>query len=352
MNNRLFEIVNDYYQELKKCIKVLKKRAKKILRVVRFKWNNPKNNIGKKYIPKINIIFLNIKSIFITIYDYLKEKFILIKEYIKNNKYKSMAIGSGVIAIIVLLLILPSFAIYQNNFEFSFLSNVVGDMYINDTDYTLLVYTEKVGDTGEGSGTYNLVESIPTFGYTYSGYKCKNGSTLIYDDDTKTTSITLNQKEVCFIYFDLTIEADITLKVMLEEYYDSKTYVISNNIPYYGYKYSHYECDNNSVLTYDSKLHKANIASTGKDYCKIYFKKENVDIEVKLLVEETYQTGNYIEKLTIPVNNTYLINETQSYCTNNNNERIETKIDYVDGYVEITTTEKAYCNVYLDLENE
>ena len=350
--NRLLEIINDYYEELKQCLRIFRRKIRRIYRVSRFKWNNPKSTFWKKYIPKINKIVLNIKIFFEAIYLYLKEKFLIVKEYVKNNKEKSLFIGSGILGIFILLLILPSFAIYQNNFEFSFLANVVGDMYANDNDYTLLIYTEEVGDTGEGSGIYNLVEAIPTFGYAYSGYTCKNGSTLIYDEVTKTTSVTLDQREVCSIYFDLTIVADITLKVMLEDSVDSNTYNLGNNIPYFGYKYSHYECDNNSTLTYNSELHKVKIASTGKDYCRIYFQKEEADIEVRLFVEGTYQNKDYIERVNIPANKTYLINEEESFCTNSDNERIETEIGYVDGYIEITTTEKAYCNVYLDLANE
>lgn len=352
MNNRLFEIVNDYYQDLKKYLRIIRRKVKRVFRIARYKWNNPKSKFWQKYIPKINIIFLNINNFFKTIYDYLKEKFFFLKEYVINNKEKSLLIGSGILGVLILLLILPSFAIYQNNFEFSFLANVVGDMYANENDYTLLIYTEEVGDTGEGSGIYNLVESIPSFGYTYSGYTCKNGSTLMYDDVAKTTSVTLDKKEVCSIYFDLTIVADITLKVMLEDEVDSNSYTLGNNIPYYGYKYSHYECDNNSSLTYNSELHKVNIASSGKDYCRIYFQKEEADIEVRLFVEGTYQTGDYIERLNIPANKSYVINEIESSCVNSNNERIETEIGYVDGYIEITTTEKSYCNVYMDLANE
>ena len=181
-------------------------------------------------------------------------------------------------------------------------------------------------------------------------YKCKNESILTFNEDTKNASVTLDQKDVCSVYFNLIGSSDVTVNIMLEDEVDTNNYSLSKIIPYYGYKYSHYECDNNSTLTYDSNLHKVKIEASNKDLCSIYFKKEPVDLEILLYVQN--KNGNYNESNTIPSGNNYTINEEKSECINNNDERIETNISYTDGFIEVTSSEVAYCQVYLDIKNE
>lgn len=349
------EIFNDYLIDIKKYYRISKNKLKKIYRTVRYHWNNPKSKFGKKVIPIVNLILSKINLFFERIYLALEPYLNTLKNALfkSDNRKRNLALVGGFAVIFILALVsLPSFAIYQDQFEFPILGGVVGDKYASQFDYTLLIYVEEANNSGEGSGTYNLTSDIPTLGYTYSGYNCKNDSTLIYDEETKFTSVTLDKKDICSVYFDLNGSSDITLKIMLEDAVESNTYSITSEIPYYGYKYSHYECDNNSTLYYDSNLHKVKIEAANKDLCSIYFQKEQADLEVQLFVENTYQSKNYKEALTIPSGNNYVLNEANTECLNVNNERIETIVSYTDGYIDITSGEMAYCKVYLDLANE
>ena len=342
------EIINDYYEEFLKYYKIIKKEIKRVFRKLRYHWHNPRSKIGIKVISFINLIVLKAKEIiasFKPYYNLFKDNLLA-----SENRKRNLTVIGSFLVINLLLLILPSFAIYQNQFDFSMLGGIVGDKYANQFDYTLQIYVEKVNSVGEGSGTYNLTSDIPTLGYTFSSYNCKNNSILTFNEDTNNTSVTLDKKDFCQVYFDLIGTSDITLKIMLEDEVDANTYSLSDNIPYYGYKYSHYECDNNSTLTYDSNLHKAKIDANNSDFCTIYFQKEPFDLEVLLYLENT--NGSYIESNSIKSGNNYVLNESSSECLNNNDERIETNISYTDGYIEITSSEVAYCKVYLDLENE
>ena len=262
-----------------------------------------------------------------------------------------MAIICSIIIINLLIFkLLPSFAIYQDRFEFSVLGGKIGNKLLNEYDYTLLIYIEDEEADGSSSGKYNLIREIPAFGYVYSGYKCINDSKLEFDEEIKFTTVTLEQKDVCSVYFNLSQNSDITLNVMIEDKVNSNNYLKTNNIPYFGYKYSHYECTNGSVLNYNSELHKASIETNKKDTCNIYFKKEPSDIEVILYVENS--RGEYIESVTIPHGNNYKLNNDKSDCFNNNEERVNAEISYTYGYIGVATNEITYCKVYLDLNNE
>lgn len=320
LQNIYKKYIKDYIEEFKKYYHKFKKYLKKIYRKIKYHWHNPQSNLGKK-----------------------------IKEYLQTKPAKIGLSIMGVLLIIIIIssIIKPSHAIYQNEHQFSILNGIVGN---SQYDYTLLIYIENFTDN-EGSGKYSLSDNIPLFGYAYSGYNCKNNSVLIYDDVTKYTKVDLDKKDICSIYFDYTNSADITSTIMLEEAVNSNTYKAFDTIPYYGYRYSHYECENNSELTYDSNNHKINVKANSKDKCQIYFKKEESDIEVKLYVEDSINSNNYIEKNSIPSNKIYKLNEDKSECLNNN-ERTETEISYSNGYIEVISKEVTYCKVYLDLENE
>lgn len=339
MKTKIIEIFNDYYIDLLLYLKKIKKYFKKIYRVLRYRFNNPQTKFEKNFYDILNDVYMFFIPVYISVKEYLLKA--------ENRKKNLTTIGFLIIICLFTLISMPSFAIYQNEFEFSLINNVVGDKYASQFDYSLLIYIEDSNKCGK----YNLTSTIPSLGYNYSGYKCKNNSILIYDNETKNTSVTTNQKDVCSVYFDV-INEDLGIKIMLEDNPNSNIYVLSNNIPYYGYKYSHYECDNNSVLTYNSDLHKVNMSSTTNDNCTIYFNQDKTDLEVTLFIEETYQKKDYIEKASIPSNKIYVLNNENSECINNNNERIETEISYIDGYIEILSNEATYCKVYLDLANE
>lgn len=334
---KIIEILNDYYIEFKSCFRKIKRKCRKLIRFIRYTWKNPKSKIGKKYIPKINKIYKNINN---NLFDL---------------KYRKRNLTILVILLLIsfsLLFLKPSSAFYQNNYHFRLLAGKVGNLNASKFDYSLLVYVEERNKEGKGTGNYNLTSSIPNFGYILNRYSCANGSILEFNEKTLTTKVTLNKKDICSIYFDLIGESDIGIQIMIEEHVSSNIYKVSNKIPSFGYKFSHYECENNSTLIYDSNLHKVNIQSNNKDYCQLYFKKEKTDIKIRLYVKDNIEDEEYSEVLTIPNNKKYILNKEKTICTNDKNERIETDINYTDGYIEASTTGISYCQVYLDFDNE
>lgn len=278
----------------------------------------------------------------------LKILYFKISQIFHNSKnIKSLIIIEIFIFIgIIFYVINPSFAIYQNNYEFSFLRSIVGS---NKYDYTLLIFLENT--SSNGTDKYSLSNNIPLFGYTYSGYNCNNDSILTYDEKTKSAKVDLLKKDICYIYFDISNSVDISTLIMLEDEVNSNTYSISSNIPYYGYKYSYYECDNDSKLTYDSIKHLVNIQSSKIDVCKIFFKKDKADIEISLYVESAFKSNTYNKMDKIPSDVLYNLNKNMSECLNNN-ERIETTMNYTNGYIEIDTKNVTNCKVYLNVANE
>lgn len=208
----------------------------------------------------------------------IKEALNRIKESFQTRDNQKKYILILVILIIINILIINiffSFAYYEDKAEFPILQVTVGDIYSTKFDYTLLVYIEEVNIDGIGSGNYRLTDSIPINGYTYSGYKCRNNSVLTYDDVLKTTSVTIKEKETCSIYFNLINPADIVLNIMLEKDYNTDKYELTTSIPTSGYTYSHFDCLNNGNISYNSSLNTISLSSTTRDYCNVYFKKDN-----------------------------------------------------------------------------
>lgn len=265
-----------------------------------------------------------------------------------KNRFRYLIMASSFVLLILLAGLYTSYGYYYDIASFPLVHAKVGNMYLNDYDYVLLVYLENSGNNGNGSGDYHLANNIPTFGYRYSGYKCENDSTLIFDENLLTTSVNLMGKDACSIYFDLTSSLDLTVNIMLEDTPESDIYSLSKIIPAYGYVYSHYECTNNGEVTYDSKLHKVSLTSGSRDFCNIYFVKEKTDIAINLYVEKEANTKEYISRGDIPSNISYHINSSESYCVNKNNERIDNSLAYTDGYIKATTRELTACYVYLD----
>lgn len=170
LKKKILEIYNNYKNDLIKRLKVIKHKLRKFI---------------KKFKKYFGIFKKNLLS--------------------HENRKKYLALMG--ILIIVNLLILINFytssAYYYVENSFSLIRASVGNVYLRDYDYTLLVYLEESDDKGNGKGKYYLTDDIPSVGYSYSGYSCVNNSILIYDANTKTTSVTTDQKDVCSIYFNI-----------------------------------------------------------------------------------------------------------------------------------------------------
>ena len=331
---------------------ILKKKIKNNFKNVLYKTKIFLRKKIDKYLIAIN---KNLKKIIKKYKTKTKEIYIKVKNNFMESKNRKKYLVTTSILIIINLLIINifiSFGYYTDNVQIPLIRAKVGNMNLQEYDYTVLVYLESTDSQGNGNGNYELSGAIPAIGYAYSGYQCDNNSTLIYDADTMTTSVTTDHKERCSVYFDIVGSLDLSIKIMIEEMPGSDTYILSNQVPAFGYKYSHYECTNGGTLEYNSTLHKVKLSTSEKEYCNMYFTKEESDITVNLFVESEINTENYIERLNIPSNTLYEINQTRSVCTNNNNERVDTSITFTDGYIETTLEENATCDIYLDVTNE
>lgn len=209
--------------------------------------------------------------------DNYKEIWLRFKENFKNKEFRKKYIVIGLVLILNVLLIniFFTFAYYEKKDAIPILQATVGDFELNKSDYSLLVYIEDATATGIGSGTYHLTYAIPSYGYTYSGYSCKNNSTLLYDEVTKETTVTITQKESCSIYFNLSNTLDLSIKVMVEEKANSNKYKISNTIPDNDYTYTRYECMNGGSIDYDAASKKFTMNTNKKEYCFAYFNKNS-----------------------------------------------------------------------------
>ena len=128
----------------------------------------------------------------------LKEKYE--KDFSNPQLQKKYVTIASILLVITILIanIFTSFAYYYDESEgYTLIDATVGRMYIDDYDYTLLIFAE----SSEAEGVYELTPSIPSIGYTYNGYSCLNNSNLLYSDDNKITKTTLSEKDVCSIYF-------------------------------------------------------------------------------------------------------------------------------------------------------
>lgn len=282
----------------------------------------------------------------------IKIRYWEVKKWVLKKEHRKLSIGIGVALIIVSILFINIFssnAYYHNEISVPIIRTRVGDMISNLYDYILFVYLEDADNTGYGSGNYHLGETIPLFGYTYSGYNCKNNSTLIYDDVAKSTSVTVEEKEVCSIYFNLTDGLDVSITIMIEDNYQGNTYTVSNIVPYYGYTYSHYECNNNGILEYNSSLHYVLFRGHERDFCRIYFNKDNTNNRVDLYIKSN---NEYIQLNTIPIDVLYTINSNRTNCFNDGNEIVQGTVTYTNGYINVSGEGISYCEVYLDELNE
>ena len=76
-------------------------------------------------------------------------------------------------------------------------------------------YDEEPGDVIK---TYRNVDSIPAYGFTYSGYYCENGSTVTIDEETGNIKVLATQRDVCYAYYDGDLlNADIIANVYVQK---------------------------------------------------------------------------------------------------------------------------------------
>lgn len=290
-----------------------------------------------------------VESLFKKIINNIKKSYNVIVEYLlaaRNRKQNLTIIALLIVMNVFLLNSFYSYAYYNDYSSFVLVHSKVGNVKIKDADYSLQIFLENQND----KGSYSLGESIPYIGYTYSGYNCDNEGTLVYDEALKTTRATITNKNACSIYFDLTQDGDITVLVKTESDYNSGTYNSSKVIPYYGYSFNKVECENGGTGTYNVANHYLEINSSVKDVCTAFFNKKDTNNKVNLFLEDTYQSGNYINRNSFIKNINYNLNNAKSNCKNSNGEIINGNIEYTNGEINITGSNLT-CDIYMDRTN-
>lgn len=99
-----------------------------------------------------------------------------------------------------------------NTREFSLTSNqkVTCNFYFDltqasDIDVLVYIQNDDVGDRTYSGVKYQLVNDVPTSGYTYSTYTCDNsGGTVSYSSSTHKLTVSSNSKNRCYAYFKKT----------------------------------------------------------------------------------------------------------------------------------------------------
>ncbi len=287
-----------------------------------------------------------IKLFFEKLLIYIKNLYIKIKNYLlsaEHRKQNLTIIGTLIFLNVLLLNSYISYGYYNDYSSFVLVHSKVGSAYQKDADYVMQVYLENKSNLGN----YILGESIPMFGYTYSGYNCTNASTLVYDENLKVARTTATNKDVCSLYFDSTVSSDVDVLVKIEDGYNTNSYKSSNYVPHYGYTYSKVECVNGSTGTYNTTSHYLELNSTSKDTCTVYFNKDNTNNLVNLYLETANQSGTYIKRNGFIKEKNYQINESKSTCKNMNDETVSTTITYNNGIININTN-NVICDVYMD----
>ena len=130
---------------------------------------------GKSLKESIIIYFKEVKSKLVYFKNNYKDIFKSVKENFSKREYQKKYVTILVLLVCINLLVinlLMTFAYYSDDDSIPIIQAAVGDF--STGDYTLLVYIEEANNSGKGTGEYRLTYGIPSEGYTYKRYECKN----------------------------------------------------------------------------------------------------------------------------------------------------------------------------------
>ena len=176
----------------------------------------------------------------LTIYDK-----ILLRIEMINLKKNILFIVASLILMIVLTLYL------NNDVENTIYESKTTKLSTSDT--LAMMY-----ETEAGSGEYQIANdnTWPQEGYVFNAElsKCENGSTLYWDDETKSVMMEANVSDKCYVYFDINIAlADLCSKISFAECITTQLYTGvdgENNLYYHdgqgSYTNSDQEAGDNS----------------------------------------------------------------------------------------------------------
>ena len=156
-----------------------------------------------------------------------------------------------------------------------------------ENDVELYIMMQDANGTYEHTEKkYRNVDSIPAYGFTFSGYSCQNGSTVEIDSETGKLKVLATQRDVCYAYYDGSLEnADIIANVYVQkvvggDYIKVSTipgmqrYKISTTKESYCHTPDSNENRTSSVPTYENFY--INIPeSEQKQVCEVYLEIDN-----------------------------------------------------------------------------
>lgn len=149
--------------------------------------------------------------------------------------------------------------------------------------YILLEDASAEATYSYNSKSYKLNDVIPSYGYIYAEhYECENSGMVTYNSETKKVSVASATKDKCYIYFDKTGSADITVNAYVQDKYGSSTYTFVKTIPgnkIYTLNSAKSKCsavDNNGTagtVSYENGY--INVVASGKQVCDVYLDLES-----------------------------------------------------------------------------
>lgn len=150
-----------------------------------------------------------------------------------------------------------------------------------DSDINIYIAIEdENGNLTYNDKNYREVESIPAYGYEYSGYTCKYDADVTYNQELKTFSVATLTKNDCYAYFYKTLEADVIVNVYVQSDIGSniyqevrsiptnKAYVVSTKDGYKSACYNSSGIETSSVITYSGGYITVNASE--KQTCNVY----------------------------------------------------------------------------------
>ena len=278
------------------------------------------------------------------------------------TKYRIPLIGGVVVILLACISIFVTYAFYQVEAVTPIVGGSTGD--IADIELRVMVEdridgVENIDNENYGSaikGEYVLYPYIPEAGYEYNAAKsyCTNGSVINYDPNTFDADITAYGHDVCYMYFDSTANLDITLRVHAEnvdattgEGTGKYTILETTTMPSIGYELNQEKttCTSNATVSYIAADNLFSVEATGKAECDVYMDALNVDIALKIFLQDKVGSPKYYESDAIPNNYYYELNNEKSSCTGTSTLSVENQ------RVVVAATSRTSCVAYLDVSS-
>lgn len=264
------------------------------------------------------------------------------------NKYKLPLIAITVMALLACIGMIVSYAFYQVVDKAPIIGGTTGEI----ADLDIRIMAEERDTNGIGLNSYSIYPYIPKAGYKYNSERsyCTNGSVINYNSANYNADITAYGHDVCYLYFDSTAVLDVTLNVYAENVDSSGegtgeyTKLETTALPSIGYEFnsSKSSCKNGSTVSFNDKENMFTVEATQKDVCDAYMDAMDVDIALKIYVQNKKGSANYYETNTIPTNAFYTL-ASKSACTGSSTMSMKNQ------RVVIGATSRTNCVAYLDI---